>query len=791
MKVSKNWLKESLDINSLTDDDLSMVINAHVCEIETYTKLVDATNLTIGKVLDCVMHPDSDHLHVCQVEIKDGVVSQIVCGAPNVATGVKAIVALPGAVLPGDFKIKPSKIRGVESNGMLCSLQELGIEEKYVPEQFKNGIYLLDDDAPVGGDPLKYLGLDGYCIDLNVTANRSDLLSIEGVCYDLAAALHQKYNEVMPKEISYSGVNDVKIDVQTKLCNQYNTRLLTNVVIKESPLWMKSKLVCCGIRPINNVVDITNYVLLELGQPLHSFDADKLGKKIVVRNAYDNEKLVTLDNIERDLTTSDIVIADDSKALCLGGVMGGLSTEVTNQTTSVLLEAASFDPLTIRKTSSRLGLKSESSTRFERKIDEERVLKALNRATELMVMLCDAKVCGEINSVVVNPYEEKSVDISLNKINSILGTKLSLQEVNNIFNDLAYNYTVNDNNYHIILPARRMDLEPSVQDICEDVARMYGYDNIPTTLAKTSSLGGLTVRQARIRAIRHFLCDYGLNEAVTYSLINKKNLNDFTTEERKPIAVLMPMTEDRAVMRQSVLNGVVEAISYNKARKMPDTMLFEIGNRYYEGGQDLMLAIGISGLFEGMPWSMSKHMCDFYTLKGIVLDLFNHLGLEPTIERATNLNPNFHPGRCASVNLNGKQIGFITALHPKYTHAHNLNDTYVCEICLEDVLSASISFEYQALNKYPTIERDLAIVCKKDIEAKAICDVIKQTARKYLSSLEIFDVYTGENVNEDEKSLAIKLVFEDHTKTLETADVDKVIKSILNRLDFNFKAHLR
>lgn len=791
MKVSKNWLREKLNIDNLSDEELAKKINAHVCEIETYTKLVSATNLTIGLVQECVMHPDSDHLHVCQVEIAPNEVTQIVCGAPNVKAGVKVIVALVGAVLPSDFKIKTSKIRGVESNGMLCSLQELGIEEKYVPQEFKDGIYLLDDKAPIGEDPLKYLGLDDYCIDLNATSNRSDLLSMEGVCYDIAAAIGEAYIPQDSKEIPYEGKNDVTIDVETDLCTQYSTRLFKNVKIKPSPIWMRSKLVTCGIRPINNVVDITNYVLLEYGQPLHSFDANKLGKHIVVRNAKQGEKLITLDNVERDLTNSDIVICDKEKVLCLGGVMGGLSTEVLPTTSEVLLEAAAFDPLTIRKTSSRLGLKSESSTRFERKIDELRTIRALNRATELMVELCDATVVGEIKSVIKKPFKQQTVTVEFEKINSLLGTKLSNEEIKNIFSKLAYRYQEANGSCTIELPSRRMDLEPSVQHIAEDVARMYGYDNIPTTTAVSNAAGGLSLVQKRIRKIRHLLCGLGLNETVTYSLINKNNLHDFTTEVRKAVELSMPMTEDRAVMRQSLLNGIVEAIEYNKARKNSDVSFFEIGNRYFDGGQELMLSIGMSGVFESSLWAMQKHVCNFYTIKGILEEVFAHMNIEFAFEASSDLNDNLHPGRCAKVILKDKMIGYISELHPKYAHAHGLQSTYVCEICIEDILAQPIIEGYTPINKYPSVERDLAIVCKKEIPADSICNVIRKSAKDLLVDMQVFDVYTGENVAADEKSLAIKLVFEDRSKTLETADVDKVIKGILNRLEYHFQAHLR
>lgn len=357
MKVSKNWLKEYLNLSSYSDEELFALINAHICEIESYKRLVEASNLTIGYVHECVMHPDSDHLHICQVEVSKGHMEQIVCGAPNVATGKKVIVANVGAILPGDFKIKSSKIRGVESNGMLCSLQELGIEEKYIDEEFKNGIQLLDEDAPIGENPLEYLGLDDVVIDLDLTSNRSDLLSIEGVAFDLGAVLNQKVLTILPEFEEGQKPNDITVDIQTEGCYKYLTRVIDDVTIADSPQWMKARLIASGIRPINNVVDVTNYVLLELGQPLHAFDMDQLGNHIIVRNALFDEKLITLDGIERKLTEEDLVIANEQGAVCLAGVMGGLSSEVDATTKTICLEAAYFSPYQVRKTSARLGLK--------------------------------------------------------------------------------------------------------------------------------------------------------------------------------------------------------------------------------------------------------------------------------------------------------------------------------------------------------------------------------------------------------------------------------------------------
>ena len=567
MKVSKNWLSEYLDLSKYSDEELYKIINFKVCEIETYKKMVEATNLTVGLVKECVMHPDSDHLHVCQVEIRPGEVSQIVCGAPNVEAGKKVIVALPGAVLPGDFKIKPSKIRGVESNGMLCSLQELGIEEKYVDEEFKNGIYLFNDDVEVGEDPLKVLGFDDTIIDLELTSNRSDLLSIEGVAFDVAAATNQKVYPVCADFEVSEKKNPVSVKVLTDKCYKYNARYLANVKIMPSPQWMKARLIASGIRPINNVVDITNFVLMEMGQPLHAFDADKLGNTIVVRQAYENEKLKTLDDIERTLSPEDIVITDGKDAVCVAGVMGGLSTEVEKDTKNIVLEAAYFDPLSIRKTSTKIGLKSESSTRFERKIDYDRVERALDYACQLMVELAGATVYDGVARDVKVTLEPKYVTITTEKINRVLGTDLSDEFVLGIFDRLAYEYTKNGLEYTIKLPSRRMDLEPSVQDIIEDVARMYGYDNIPTTIAATRDKGYLTYSQKRTRLIRQILANLGLNEAVSYSLISEAELGYYVEEVKEPIKVLMPLTEERAYMRESVLNGLVDAIAYNKARK--------------------------------------------------------------------------------------------------------------------------------------------------------------------------------------------------------------------------------
>lgn len=790
MRVSRNWLNEYLDIKDISDEELYDIFTSHVCEIETMKKTCDSGCMTVGFVKSCVAHPDSDHLHVCQVEVKPNEVLQIVCGAPNVKEGVKVIVANIGAVLPGNFKIKKSTIRGVESNGMLCSLQELGVEEKYVPEEFKNGIYLLPNDLEVGSNPLDYFGLNDTVIDLEVTSNRSDLLSIEGVAFDLGAALDKKFEVKNLKPAEINKQNPVEVKIETNGCYKYLARYIEGVEIKESPMWLKRRLVASGIRPINNVVDITNLVLMELGQPLHAFDADKLGNKIVVRDAKNGEKFTTLDEIERELTEDDIVITNGKDAVCLGGVMGGLNTEISNDSKNVILEAAYFEPLRVRKTSSRLNLKSESSMRFERKVDYNRVDRALDYAAKLIEDLANGKVYKGVSEEVKCTPEKKYIDISVLKINKVLGTDLSVSYVEGIFNRLGYNYTNNDGVYHIEIPSRRMDLEPSPQDVIEDVARMYGYENIPTTLAATRDKGGLTPRQKKERLIRQILSYSGLNEVITYSLIAEKNLGDYVKDVLPPVKVMMPLTEDRAVMRESLLNGVVDAIAYNKARKIENLALYEIGKVYSEGREEKHLAIALNGLFSSQLWNGEKQASSFYLLKGILDTLFERLGLEVLYEKSNEYN-NFHPGRTAKIIYHGQEIGVIGELHPKFAKEHDVDGTIVLEINLESVLVENKKLKYHSINKYPSIERDIAIVVNDGVSAQALENAIKKATNNTLTKIEVFDLYRGEALGLEFKSIAFRLTFEDYNKTLETKDVDNQIDNILKKLAKDFNARLR
>jgi len=784
MKTSLNFIKDFVKIDD-SIEELYKLLSFKVIEVEEYYKLVDATNLTIGHINECIMHPDSDHLHICQVDLGDKV-EQIVCGAPNCTAGINVVVAKDGAVLPGNFKIKKSKVRGVESNGMCCSLQELGIEEKYVPEEFKNGIVILGDDAKAGEDPLKYLGLDDVVIETGLTPNRGDLLSHLGVAYDIAAAKGTTVNYKAPV-MKNAKASDLSVKVETENCYAYYARKINNITIKESPWWLKGRLIACGIRPINNIVDITNYVMLELGTPLHAFDADIIGNNIVVRNAKENEHTTTLDEIDRELKESDVVITDGSEVIAIGGVMGCLKSGINENTRNIILEAAYFAPTAIRKTASRLNLHSEASMRYERIVDPSRITLALDRATELFGLLAGGDIDNAYSCVDNLNKDDKEIKIEINKIKSYLGINVSEAEVEKIFKNLGFKVTNNNGLFTVLVPTRRVDISTS-QDLEEEIARMYGYDNIPSTLPSTNSKGALNEKQKIIRSIRHFLAGLGLMEVVNYSLINKNDLCKFG-DFKDEISLLMPMTTDRETLRQTLIGSIVEDLRYNSARQQNDLAIFEIGKGYNTNGEYDLVACGIKGLFNSSIWQGKKTMSDFYLLKGILEQLLAYIGIDATFVKG--VNNGLHNGQTAFVMAGNTKIGVIGGLHPLILKENDIDNGYVCELNLTEILKIrNAKHTYKPISKFPTVSRDIAILINKDVPASDIVALIKQTAKK-LVNIEIFDVYQGDKIDSNMKSIAISLEFQDTEKTLTSEDVDKFINQILKRLDFTYQAKLR
>lgn len=786
MKLSTNFLKDYVDITvdaKTLAEDMTKVGN----EYEEVKKLLPATNLTIGKVLECENHPDSDHLHVCKVDIGSEILN-IVCGAPNVRKGLKVIVALPGAELPGGITIKKGIIRGQESNGMLCSLEELGLEHKFLPEVDKTGIHELPEDAIIGEEPIKYMGLDDEVIDFELTANRGDLLSILGMAYEVAAIYGK---EVKPIDLKYNEEDEkiddsFSVDVKTENCTIFLAKKIKNVKIMESPDFIKNRLIASGIRPINNVVDISNYVMLEVGQPLHFYDLDKLGNHIVVRMAKDEEKLITLDGVERYLTSSDIVIANDMEAVGLAGVMGGLDTEIDENTKNILIEAAIFEPTKIRQTAKKI-LRSEASTRYEKGLDSNRTYMAVDRACKLLQDYADAKIVSGIVKYDTTDKEDTKIDITFTNINNLLGMKLSNNEILTVFDKLGFTYVVNENNIQVSVPKRRIDISIK-EDLVEEVGRIHGVDNLIGKVPKLSGRPGHL--DNKIRAIRNKMISLGLNETLTYILINDKEVKNYTLDEFEEVRLQSPMSEDKNTLRYSMIPSMVKIYEYNNARNNSDISIFEIGKGFYkkqgEYGEELKLSVLMSGTyFKGVGIT---EKVNFYTIKGIAEEILDYLGYEGRYSFVNNeFAKEFHPGQTAEISVNGDSVGIVGKVHPNI-----LKDVYVMEINLSKLLEKRVGkMKYKEFSKFPGIKKDLAIVVDTNITSKNVEEVIKKAGGALLTKIEIFDIYKGANIGENKKSLAYSLNFEDKTKTLTDEEINKAIENIVCELEKKIGATLR
>ncbi|MBQ9314466.1 MAG: phenylalanine--tRNA ligase subunit beta [Clostridia bacterium] len=781
MKLSLNFLKEYIDVpvDCITlGEDMTNIGN----EYDSAGPLLKVSGLTIGQVLECEMHPDSDHLHICKVDLGDEVV-QIVCGAPNVRAGLKVIVAKIGAKLPGG-DIKKGKIRGVESFGMLCSVQELGLEHKFLKPEDIEGIAELGDDAEVGGNPIQYLGLDDEVIDFELTANRGDLLSILGMAYEVGALYGNKVKKV---DLSFhedeeNFEKDFHLNVETENCSLFYAKKAQNVTIKESPAWMQKRLIASGIRPINNVVDISNYVMLELGQPLHFYDADRLGDTLTVRMAKKEEHLTTLDEQERILTEEDIVIADKDKAIGLAGVMGGLSTEVEGDTKNIVIEAAIFDPVKVRLTSKKI-LRSEASNRFEKGLDPNRTLMAIKRSCHLLEKYADAKIVGGMAVYDKARKEDKVILVTYTKIKEVLGIDITKEEITNIFERLGFEVKFDGENYEVTVPSRRIDIQIK-EDLIHDIGRMYGMDNIQGKKLVLDVIPGHydTLK----RAVRNKMVELGLNETLSYALIPEGEVKKYTVEDFEVVKILDPMTEERNALRYSLLPSLKMVYDYNKARSQKDICIFEMGKSFYKKdgkyGEELHLATLMTGNYKE---GIEKENVDFYVIKGVMEGLLDFLGYKGKYSLITeNLPAELHPGQSGNIIVDGINVGIIGKLHPNITK----DNIFVMEINLEKLFKIEHEeMKYKEISKFPNVVKDVAFIVKKEMKSEEIEKVIKSAGGKRLRSIEVFDVYTGENVAKDLKSIAYTLTFNDFEKTLSDEEVtnafNKIIKEVTTKCD--------
>ena len=784
MKLSTKFLKDYIDIDvsyKKLAEDMTRIGN----EYDSCEALIKATNLVVGEVLECKNHPDSDHLHVTLVDV-GGEKLQIVCGAPNVCEGIKVIVAKPGAVLP-EITIKKSTIRGVESNGMLCALFELGLDKKYLHEEDINGICILGNDAKVGSDPIAYLGLDDEVIDFELTSNRGDLLSILGMAYEVGA-LYSK--EVKPMEVSFkeSG-NDInesfQVKVETDDCQLFLAKRVNNVFIKESPEFIKQRLISSGIRPINNVVDISNFVMLETGQPLHFYDADTLNNELIVRNSLESEKLTTLDKVERTLN-DDIVIATGGKAIGLAGVMGGLETEITENTKNIIIESAIFDNVKIRKTSKKI-LRSEASNRFEKGLDPKRTYLAIKRCCHLLEKYAGARVQTGLVTYDKTDKSDKKIIVSFDKINKVLGLNVPKNEVISIFKRLQFEVNICGEELEVVVPSRRIDISIK-EDLIEEVGRFYGLENIvgklPTLPLKPGKFN------KTYRAIKHKMADLGLNECLSYALIPENEFPYFQVNVKEKIKVLDPMSEDRSTLRYSLLSSLVNIYNYNKARGINDIHLFEMGNGFYlEDGkykEEMKLACLLSGEYKNQ-FEVIKF--NFYDIKGILEDLLDYLGYRDRYSLVINELPKeMHPYQSANIVLNGKEIGIIGKLNPTFTKG----DVFVFELSVLKLLENKCKgISVSEISKYPTILKDVAFVLDKEITSLEVVKEIKKSGGKLLKDIQIFDLYEGEKIDESKKSLAFKLVFNDLNKTLTDEEVMNLFNKIIENVTKKFNCVVR
>ena len=796
MKVSYKWLQELVDLSGISYNELIRDLSLYIVEVDATEKLTEGTNIVVGYVESRVDHPDSDHLSICMVNIGSEVL-QIVCGAPNVRAGQKIMLALPGAVLPGGT-IKKGVIRGVESNGMICSLGEVNLEHKFIPEEFQNGIYVLDENAPLGVNALEYLKFDDDIIELGLTPNRMDLLSMNGVANDLAAFYERKRTplEYELNEQDTLASSEVEVELKTKDCLLYNARVIKDVEIKESPDFIKSRLMASGIRPINNVVDITNYILMLFGQPLHAFDQDILGNKILVRNAKENETVKTLDDIERKLNKKDIVITDGKEVVCVAGVMGCSNTEVTNNTKNIVLEAAIFNPQSVRKTSSRLGLRSESSVRFERGVDLNQTVQALDYAAYLLEKYAGGKVLKGVVQQGKTNVPDKLIKLSKSEVVNYLGIDLSTEKITHLLENLGFKVEQKKDNLKVYVPNRRMDITIKA-DLIEEIARLNGYDLLVETLPKMNNVGKLTTEQKRLRNIRHTLSGLGLNEVITYALVGEKENSLFKTlhpKDANSVLLMHPMSEDHQELRLGLVPSLVEVASYNTARKLTDVSIYEIGSRYYkvneEVNEEIVLAGLLTGTFNGNTWKGGKEPVDFYLVKGMLNVLEEKLGVQFKYQKMQNVENTLHPGRTAEILFQNTVIGYIGALHPAYAKLNGLNETYVFEIVLTKILKQKeTTIKFTPLIKKPKVVRDLALVMESSVQVGEIIELIKKQARDIIKDVTVFDLYQAPELG-TKKSVAVSITFESDNDLTDELINGKISK-ILELLESKYQAVLR
>lgn len=780
MKVSYNWLKEILQFD-LSPQQVAEALTGAGFPVEEITPLAETLEgVVVAELLEVRPHPNADRLSLTKVS--DGVDTySVVCGAKNIAPGNRVPLAKIGAVLPGNFKIKRSKIRGEVSEGMLCSASELQLE--IIQED--DGILRLPPDSQLGQPLAQCLGLDDVVLDIELTANRGDLLSIRGLAAELSAVLGKPF--ALPEPPAVQGEESgISVRIETEACYRYTGRMLRDVKVQPSPLSLQLRLLACGMRPVNNIVDITNLVMLEWGQPLHAFDADKLpAPEITVRQARPGETMVTLDGKERKLESRMMLITSGDRPVAIAGVMGSLDSEVDENTSNILLESAGFDPVSVRITSKALGISSEAGNRYEKGVDPAVITTASHRAAALIRDLAGGRV-GNLVGAGSEAVEKWTVEADLTDINSLLGTEISRERAAELLTNLGLEVGGAGEQLLVNCTPRRRDLRVW-QDIAEEVGRLQGLDNIPATLPHGPlTLGARKPHQQLEWQIRDILCGCGLHETVAYSFISPEMTE--RTKAAAGVTISNPLTRERSVMRGEMLPSLLETVAYNLAHGLQSVAIFELGNIYWsDSGQTLPYqAKRVAGALAGSTpghWQQEAKAYNFYHVKGIVEELLAGLNLTAQFERA--VREQFHPGRCAQVSIDGVHAGYLGQVHPAIAAGWKLDgEVWAFDLDFQ-VLAAAVSGQrdFRAPSRYPAIRRDLAVETDLATEAGCLLAIIKEEGGELLEAVDCFDVYSGPNLGADRKSLAFALSFRHRERTLKDREVQALLDKIIARLE--------
>ena len=809
MQVSTKWLKDYIKLD-ITPEELAEKFTMAGVPVENVVHADEGLEKVVtGKIEKLEAHPDSDHLQVCQMNIGTGELLQIVTGAPNVKQGQIVPVALVGAHLPNGQKISKGKLRGVASNGMLCSADELKLDIENLPIEQKVGIYILPEDTPIGVPAKEVLGLDDVALEFELTANRGDCFSVFGLVREAAVLTNQepKFPKIEVKEDDSESAADlikIKIDA-ADLCGRFSSRVLKNVKLGPSPAWMQQRLQGAGIRAINNVVDVTNFVMVELGQPMHAYDYDEIvGHVLNARRAVEGEQLHTLDDSNRLAKGGELVIADSEKAAGLAGVMGGFETEITEKTKTVVLEAASFNSASIRRTSRAVGLHSEASGRFERGVDETQTIRALDRAAQLLQDMGACTVCKGIVDVYPNPKSEVTVEFTPEQINARLGTDIKAEAMADILNKLEFEVSNNGNIYSVKVPSWRNDVT-MMEDISEEIARIVGFDKIPSTLPiGVTSQGHQSDTQNFVDKIKSALVTLGMNEELSFSFTNPTMFDKMNVPQdsdlRKAVPIMNPLTDDYPLLRTTLLSSIMENVARNYSRKNEDVRLFEIAPVFYPKAlpiteqpiETLKLAGLIMGRRDPKGWSQNAAEVDFYDMKGIVEELFKQIAIDKyTVEVGEHFA--MHPGKTAVFKKGKEVLVTVGELHPAIANAFDIpKKMYIFEADVATLMKYTAKgFHYEQLPKYPAITRDLAVLVDKSIAAGEVEKTITKNGGKHFSNVTLFDVYTGERIDSNKKSLAFNIKFQSNDRTLTDAEADEAFKKILAAVEKQFNAELR